>query len=163
MTRLDALLTAKHPLDKNSDTYLEGKDVIKVVHSLASGTELGLFVFDRSTLIVHTNDVIIKLSSLLNMSFVCHEPQVSFQSLVPFLAHHIAPQTVWLRLRASLTPLVRAVSMCSCCRCVWLRSWLSSACPNSVARFEGLSRITTPQHVSRVLKSVRPLRSRPRR
>ena len=94
MTRLDALLTAKHPLDKNSDTYLEGKDVIKVVHSLASGTEPGLFVFDRSTLIVHTNVVIIKLSSLLNLSFVCHEPQVQFQSLVPFLAHHLIPQTV---------------------------------------------------------------------
>ena len=83
VTRLDALLSAKHPLDKNSDIYLEGKDVIKVVHSLASGTDPGLFVFDQSTLIVHTNVVITKLSSLLNMSFICHEPQVRMLCNVP--------------------------------------------------------------------------------
>ena len=58
--------------------YLEGKDVIKVVHSLASGSEQTQFAFTRNTLVAHANDVIQKLSACLNMSFVCSEAQVPY-------------------------------------------------------------------------------------
>jgi len=50
LKRLDTLLAAPHPLNKESDLYLQGKDVIKVVHSLASGAD-SQFAFDRSTLV----------------------------------------------------------------------------------------------------------------
>jgi len=85
MVRLNGLLSAKHPLDKNSDAYLEGKDVIKVVHSLASGSEQTQFAFTRNTLVAHANDVIQKLSACLNMSFVCSEAQVSIWLSMLFL------------------------------------------------------------------------------
>jgi hypothetical protein len=75
LARLDALLSAQQPLDKNSDVYLEGKDVIKVVHSLASGAEPTQFAFNRSTLVSHANAVISKLSVCLNLSFICAEAQ----------------------------------------------------------------------------------------
>lgn len=75
LARLDLLLEAKQPLDKNSDIYLEGKDVIKVVHSLASGAEPTQFAFNRNTLVAHANQVIAKLSSCLNLSFICAEAQ----------------------------------------------------------------------------------------
>lgn len=58
LSRLDALLAAAHPLNKESDVYLEGKDVIKVIHSLASGAEPSQFSFNRSTLVVNANPVI---------------------------------------------------------------------------------------------------------
>jgi hypothetical protein len=51
LNRLDALLAAPQPLNKDSEVYLAGKDVIKVVHSLASGAADAQFAFDRSTLV----------------------------------------------------------------------------------------------------------------
>jgi hypothetical protein len=75
LSRLDALLCAKQPLDKNADVYLEGKDVIKVLHSLASGAEPTQFAFNRNTLVAQANPVITKLSACLNLSFVCAEAQ----------------------------------------------------------------------------------------
>ena len=75
LARLDSLLLAAHPLDKQSSEYLEGKDVIKVIHSLASGGENAQFSFSRSSLVTHANAIISKLAACLNMSFVCSEQQ----------------------------------------------------------------------------------------
>ena len=73
--RLDALLELPHPVDKLSPVYLEGKDVIKVVHSLASGAEPSQFAFDQVALIANGNNVVHKLSACLNLAFVCGEKQ----------------------------------------------------------------------------------------
>jgi hypothetical protein len=67
---LDALLAMELPLDKDSQVYLDGKDVIKVLHGLASG-QASKFLFSQATVSAHADDVTLKLTACLSLSFGC--------------------------------------------------------------------------------------------
>jgi len=74
LSHLDTLLSAPLPLDKESELYLDGKDAIKVIHSVASGSEPPDFSFHQPVVVEYANEIMVKVTACLDRAFTCHAP-----------------------------------------------------------------------------------------
>jgi hypothetical protein len=77
MGALVLLLAKREPLHKGSDAYMEGKDVVKVVHLLASGNAPPkLFSFNARVLAPHAAALLAHLTRLLDLAFGAGPPEL---------------------------------------------------------------------------------------